>query len=47
MAESGHYDINSITVRVQISAAGGEEGFIDEFLAAHAGRVHQETSLLG
>jgi hypothetical protein len=34
MAESGHYNINSTTVRAHVSAAGGKGGFIDELLAA-------------
>jgi transposase len=34
MAESGHYDIDSTTVRAHVSAAGGKGGFINELLAA-------------
>jgi len=34
MAESGHYNIDSTTVRAHVSAAGGKGGFIDELLAA-------------
>jgi len=34
MAESGHYDIDSTTVRAHVSAAGGKRGFINELLAA-------------
>ena len=34
MAESGHYSIDSTTVRAHISAAGGKGGFINELLAA-------------
>jgi len=33
MAESGHYDIDSTTVRAHVSAAGGKGGFINELLA--------------
>jgi transposase len=34
MAESGHYNIDSTSVRAHVSAAGGKGGFIDELLAA-------------
>jgi transposase len=34
MAESGHYSIDSTTVRAHVSAAGGKGGFINELLAA-------------
>jgi transposase len=34
MAESGHYDTDSTTVRAHVSAAGGKGGFINEILAA-------------
>jgi len=34
MAESGHYNIDSTTIRAHVSAAGGKGGFIDELLAA-------------
>src|SRR5215813_7815101 len=34
MAESGHYEIDSTTVRAHVSAAGGKGGFINELLAA-------------
>ena len=34
MAESGHYNIDSTTVRAHVSAAGGKGGFIDALLAA-------------
>ena len=34
MAESGHYNIDSTTVRAHVSAAGGKGGFINELLAA-------------
>ncbi len=34
MAESGHYSIDSTSVRAHVSAAGGKGGFIDELLAA-------------
>ena len=34
MAESGHYSIDSTSVRAYLSAAGGKGGFIDELLAA-------------
>jgi transposase len=34
MAESGHYEIDSTTVRAHVSAAGGKEAFINELLAA-------------
>jgi transposase len=34
MAESGHYNIDSTSVRAHVSAAGGKGGFINEFLAA-------------
>ena len=35
MSESGHYNIDSTTVRAHVSAAGGKGGFINELLAAH------------
>jgi transposase len=34
MADSGHYSIDSTTVRAHVSAAGGRGGFIDAVLAA-------------
>jgi len=34
MAESGHYDIDSTTVRAHVSAAGRKGGCINELLAA-------------
>ena len=34
MAESGHYSIDSTTVRAHVSAAGEKRGFINELLAA-------------
>jgi transposase len=34
MADSGHYSIDSTTVRAHVSAAGGKGGFIDALLAA-------------
>jgi transposase len=34
MAESGHYSIDSTSVRAHLSAAGGKGGFINELLAA-------------
>jgi transposase len=34
MADSGHYNIDSTSVRAHVSAAGGKGGFIDELLAA-------------
>ena len=34
MAASGHYNIDSTSVRAHVSAAGGKGGFIDELLAA-------------
>ncbi|WP_199897741.1 transposase [Acetobacter okinawensis] len=34
MADSGHYSIDSTTIRAHVSAAGGKEGLIDELLAA-------------
>ncbi len=34
MADSGHYGIDSTTVRAHVSAAGGKGGLIDELLAA-------------
>jgi transposase len=34
MAESGHYSIDSTSIRAHVSAAGGKGGFIDELLAA-------------
>ena len=34
MADSGHYSIDSTTVRAHVSAAGGRGGLIDEVLAA-------------
>jgi transposase len=37
MAESGHYSIDSTSVRAHLSAAGGKGGFIDELLARGAG----------
>src|SRR5580704_4616788 len=33
MAESGHYSIDSTSVRAHLSAAGGKGGFINELLA--------------
>jgi len=33
MAESGHYEIDSTTVRAHVSAAGGKGGFINELMA--------------
>lgn len=46
MADSGHYSIDSTTVRAHISAAGGKGGLIDVLLAAR-GAGSTETSLLG
>ena len=37
MTESGHYDIDSTTVRAHVSAAGGKEGFINETLGRARG----------
>ena len=34
MADSGHYSIDSTTVRAHVSAAGGKRGLVDELLAA-------------
>ena len=34
MAQSGHYNIDSTSIRAHVSAAGGKGGFIDELLAA-------------
>ena len=34
IADSGHYSIDSTTVRAHVSAAGGKGGLIDELLAA-------------
>jgi transposase len=34
MTDSGHYSIDSTTVRAHVSAAGGKGGLIDELLAA-------------
>ena len=34
MAESGHYSIDSTSIRAHVSAAGGKGGFINEVLAA-------------
>jgi transposase len=34
MAQSGHYNIDSTSVRAHVSAAGGKGGFIEELLAA-------------
>jgi transposase len=34
MADSGHYSIDSTTVRAHVLAAGGKGGLIDELLAA-------------
>lgn len=34
MAASGHYNIDSTSIRAHVSAAGGKGGFIDELLAA-------------
>ena len=36
MADSGHYSIDSTTVRAHVSAAGGKGGLIDALLAARA-----------
>lgn len=35
MADTGHYSIDSTTVRAHVSAAGGKGGLIDALLAAH------------
>ena len=37
MAESGHYELDSTTVRAHVSAAGGKEGFINETLGRARG----------
>jgi transposase len=34
MADTGHYSIDSTTVRAHVSAAGGKGGLIDALLAA-------------
>ena len=34
MVDSGHYSIDSTTVRAHVSAAGGKGGLIDELLVA-------------
>lgn len=34
MADSGHYSIDSTTVRAHVSAAGGKGGLIDALLTA-------------
>ena len=34
MADSGHYSIDSTTVRAHVSAAGGKGGLVEELLAA-------------
>ena len=34
MADTGHYSIDSTTVRAQVSAAGGKGGLVDALLAA-------------
>ncbi len=34
MADSGHYSIDSATVRAHVSAAGGKGGLVDALLAA-------------
>ena len=34
MADTGHYSIDSTTIRADVSAAGVKEGFIDRLLAA-------------
>lgn len=34
MADSGHYSIDSTSIRAHVSAAGGKGGFINEVLAA-------------
>ena len=34
MAESGHYSVDSTTVRAHVSAAGGKGGLVDALLAA-------------
>jgi hypothetical protein len=34
MADTGHYSIDSTTVRAHVSAAGGKGGLIDAVLAA-------------
>ena len=41
MAESGHYDIDSTTVRAHVSAAGGKRGISSTSSWPLAGRVHQ------
>jgi transposase len=44
MAESGHYSIDSTTVRAHVSAAGRKGGFINELVAGRGagftGKVH-------
>ena len=37
MAESGHYNIDSTSVRAHVSAAGGKGGSIDELLGSRGG----------
>jgi len=39
MADSGHYSIDSTTVRAHVSAAGGKGGLINALLAARG--AHQ------
>jgi len=34
MADSGHYSIDSTTIRAHVSAAGGKGGLVEELLAA-------------
>jgi len=55
MADSGHYSIDSTTLRAHVSAAGGRRGLIDEILGARgagsaisftAGRCPRTTNRL-
>ncbi|EAT10370.1 transposase, IS4 [Sphingomonas sp. SKA58] len=51
MADSGHYSIDSTTVRAHVSAAGGKGGLIDALLAARGGgftsKLHCLADALG
>jgi GNAT superfamily N-acetyltransferase len=47
MADTGHYSIDSTTVRAHVSAAGGKGGLIDALLAARgAGSIFSEEGAL-
>ena len=47
MAESGHYNIDSTTVRAHVSAAGGKGGLINELLGRSRGGFTSKIHCLG